>query len=691
MKQLFKEKFESIYKSTNNKASSDYRIFYNSKKNRLDLLNKIETYESELKKIDNLISQNPHPYYCEYFNNSDLLFYQFYNRGLLLKTDESDELRESIYLGFYRHKIRKALVSLSKLIPEFTFQMYQQDLECPFLNSGHDWYNISEKDYYDIMKSKVMSLSQIVELTSNILIYDIQDYLSTVKNPMDIIKQQLLIFKNELDGFKSKNLSIKTIFSKLIIFRNIDINDFEENKLKQSYEIFKGKVPLKNITKDFLNFFNSITESTGTIPIDHLTIFFVINRVRIWLNTIIEGARIEEPFELNESLTEFIMKLIENSYNQADKIIADIKNSSPISEESRIDYYKHHFDNYRTKYNQFENESWFNLISEGEEPILLYYINIIITQVDIMGHSKLFHDALIIQRVLSSLTLLLDEFKETKELDFLSISESCSSTNSILQDIVFNKEIFLKKQQIELELYKNHDSNYLPLEFHVRNFALKLIELFKLVIENFSNIFDELEPSEKGYYIFEKIKELKRSNLNLDSFDSKKLNQKGVTNYKETFLDFFEIEAQYIRDMNASNFNPLLSINNTTEKSITIINSFYYKHYNSRLSQLTDMMTFLIKNQFISEHTTIVNFRKVFNKNHIETKIIWTKSATEFSYFIKYLHNIAKKIENLKQKHWSVAVECFVMKNNVPFDQKKLRTLKKPANFELIENAVNLI
>ena len=129
----------------------------------------------------------------------------------------------------------------------------------------------------------------------------------------------------------------------------------------------------------------------------------------------------------------------------------------------------------------------------------------------------------------------------------------------------------------------------------------------------------------------------------------------------------------------------------TTEHKSKKALSFKYIKAECNGSNLSDMMTSLKDNNFIHKNTTLPNFRKVFEGKEIVVKIIWTGNVSELHYFIKYIHNIAEKVHDTKQNHWTITINCFEMSDGTILTNEKLRGQKKPAAIQKIENAVNLL
>ena len=118
--------------------------------------------------------------------------------------------------------------------------------------------------------------------------------------------------------------------------------------------------------------------------------------------------------------------------------------------------------------------------------------------------------------------------------------------------------------------------------------------------------------------------------------------------------------------------------------------SFTYKKMNTGLSNLTDLMKSLKRENLISEETNLADFRKVFSGGIVKEKIIWLGSKTELSYFIKQLNHL-EYVEPLYQKHWIAVVYCFIKKNQEPFDRFGFNVLKIPAKSKIIDSVLNTL
>lgn len=119
--------------------------------------------------------------------------------------------------------------------------------------------------------------------------------------------------------------------------------------------------------------------------------------------------------------------------------------------------------------------------------------------------------------------------------------------------------------------------------------------------------------------------------------------------------------------------------------------SFTYINNLTGQSNLTGLKDSLIRKKLIASDTDLKDFRKVFSGETIEKPIVWTGKISELHYFISQLHNKLKLVENLKQKQWEVAINCFIQENGEPYVRTKLKNQKVPATSKNIDSALKTL
>lgn len=121
------------------------------------------------------------------------------------------------------------------------------------------------------------------------------------------------------------------------------------------------------------------------------------------------------------------------------------------------------------------------------------------------------------------------------------------------------------------------------------------------------------------------------------------------------------------------------------------VKSFKYKKIITGEPNLTDLMHRLKENELIAHDTKLATFRKIFSGGAIDKQVVWTGKLSELSYFVRQLHKELKLVEDLKQKQWVVAINCFVDVNGEQYKRKKLRWSKAPATSGIIDSLLNTL
>jgi len=135
-----------------------------------------------------------------------------------------------------------------------------------------------------------------------------------------------------------------------------------------------------------------------------------------------------------------------------------------------------------------------------------------------------------------------------------------------------------------------------------------------------------------------------------------------------------------------------IAIEIPTPVDVKSFNSFTYKKLSKNSESLNDLCDSLKKNKMIADDTTTIYFKKVFSGKEIAQPIVWVGNSSEFYYFIHLLYAEYKLVDDLKQKQWKVACQCFIQPDDIKFEPSKLRLLKKPQlTAYKIEKAIDLI
>ncbi len=127
-------------------------------------------------------------------------------------------------------------------------------------------------------------------------------------------------------------------------------------------------------------------------------------------------------------------------------------------------------------------------------------------------------------------------------------------------------------------------------------------------------------------------------------------------------------------------------------KPVKVNNSFTYKDFNTRGSNIGDLLNSLKKHNLIAQDSQLPHFNRIFNNSVITNPIIWTGTISELHYFIKLLHYTKKYVQDTNQQHFAIACKCFIKPDGSHFDREKLKEQKKPRKTSaILENIVELL
>lgn len=120
------------------------------------------------------------------------------------------------------------------------------------------------------------------------------------------------------------------------------------------------------------------------------------------------------------------------------------------------------------------------------------------------------------------------------------------------------------------------------------------------------------------------------------------------------------------------------------------VNAYSYIKYRYNLSVLSTLLNHFQENGYISNETSLSDFRKIFNNTQPDKPIIWLKGIESLAYFVKLLHVDFKLIKPIKSI-WKVTAKLFTDENNQYFDSKNFKGQKVPSKAVFLENSVDLI
>ncbi|SNR46035.1 hypothetical protein SAMN06265371_103230 [Lutibacter agarilyticus] len=685
IKTCLEKQFNSIIKKARKKAELD---FENLLKTTM-LLDDFETFKFFYKenfKLENKIQKQSPTYYAE--RHPHLSFNLYWNKTYLLGIKQDEKLFDGIYSINLKHKVQIAINKYNNLIPKLTYNGFLEGQKCKYFSQYEHRKHIDQEDYDNIRRWQIDNLISLVESNVSIAIERIQKCTLNHKEISSFYTNELNIINNILNlPFKFKNTLIKYI-SQLSFINYNEVKNFDEGQIIKSINLILNK-RFNESVYDIEYFRSKKSKKECFLPDEDILIHLIFKIKYLLQNQLKKGISQDKYITINYKHE--LLNAINEAKNEANEIITKHKiDNNSNSKEKSINYLKDNlFETYRHQYMSFKNKEYFVYSPDNEFDNLLTYFSI-----NIFFDNKLDYWVKEIKTIVKIYNVLVNSYKLLKEIDKDSDGFDPNITNNhnklntrfLIEKLIINKKNYKLMEEAEVDLINYLILPSIPEEFYYLNLKDTYDNVFYETFKMFQEIIDKVDPSKQNIFLQELLKELK-----LEKIDDKLEKSLESTNsiYIDSLIDFLQVQLDHIRD--STNYNSPLTLINTKKSIKKGGKSFTYIHYKNRISQILDLMIFLKKEEFITEQTEIKHFRRIFSGEEVEVKIVWRGKISALSYFIKYLHNHSKKVEYLKQEHWEVTIDCFVMEDNEPLDRNKLRRAKKPANHELIEKAVNLI
>lgn len=143
---------------------------------------------------------------------------------------------------------------------------------------------------------------------------------------------------------------------------------------------------------------------------------------------------------------------------------------------------------------------------------------------------------------------------------------------------------------------------------------------------------------------------------------------------------------KYLDNENRNRLSKWHSINESI-KSFTLKKLPENKWFQKRiLTKITNGY----ENAFISDDTSFVSFKALFEGKYVENKVNWIDNKSSLCYFIKSLIN-SKLIVNPKNKHWQIVSEFFLFHGETiePKDLLNQKVTSDKRKKEAIDNFIN--
>tara|TARA_R110002033_G_scaffold57817_3_gene107008 strand:+ start:74 stop:2647 length:2574 start_codon:yes stop_codon:yes gene_type:complete len=550
---ILKAHFNSIYNVAKQKAEEDYKIKVLDKTKDLNDFDALKFHIQEKNRIKEIINADEHPYYVKNHSTENWLITQFASRYFLLGVDESDAFINSVYLGEYRSKLYNFIHDAEDKIPKYTFKQFLKGKRCEYYFEFENTYNIEREDYYNILEWQSNSLIDIsvYETTSSINKY--QQHLNSIENPLDFINQQFSIIEDEFLQTLNDAEKIKSILSKLYFFKDFNLGDFDNNLLLDNYKIFHSeKIDFKKITPiNVGEVLDKVKQKSKSIVGNEFTIFYTIENISYWLKSIIEGKSYKTVFSFpvwEDMLQESISKGEEEAEGIID-VLSDYAYYSEHTEQEIKDFLIERFEEYRHKFNEFEEKKLFALITDENKKALAssFKVNCFFNN-DNQKYKDDLAEVIKIDRVLWDIAGIYFNVFDTKNMEISKDKSSSVNVMFLLHQMVLDKEIYNELEQSMDDFMQHFHSLSLPFPVHIENQRDQFARLFNKGITRLQEVLNDAEPTNKVLYLQSRIKELRQREFKLAQYKNLEYSDEDERKYPKLLREFLDIEADFIKE-----------------------------------------------------------------------------------------------------------------------------------------------
>ncbi len=554
--------FQKLVATGIKKAETKYAEF-SAKLRDADHFYQLKNVVEELASVESIISESEYPFYIENHSSENYLLNQFSSRTFLLNVDESEQLEESVSWGHYRSLLWENETKLKEEIPSYSYADFLKGKVDTYFANFEKHFNLPKEDYFKIRNWQAQNLIEIITAELQPLIKEIQVHCNTLTNPQEfLISEQALI--EELSNTEPNSDAIKSLLAQMFIFSsNSDLTKYDDSLLSDNYTLCgAGKINWKFLFPEHLNpLIKKIkTKDLKLFPTE-LTVFFVLDKLSVWLKEVMEGKPVQQTWVAPDfdTLFEKIKTDADNRVKELTQQISTQLETPGISDPQAKKYLIDNLDIYRRKFNSFVSKYLFSFMKEEKNEWLKenFIINSFFGN-DTADQMKDITEAMVIHKMAWEIIGLHIEVFLTHRIDYPGKSSSHLEIMALMNQMVLDKELYNALEKSMDDFMMHFESSFLPMEIHFQNQKLLMTDLFQKSLDRLQTHLNQSDSSNKILFLQSRLKHLRQREIQLKQFDGIDGLQKHEQKYSKLFKEFLEIEADFIRETKDINFTNVL-------------------------------------------------------------------------------------------------------------------------------------
>jgi len=561
-------------KAAQKKADSYYNDNITSKINGLDLFEVLKIIDHEFKQIKRIIKKSKYPFYIENCTSLDWLVSQFASRFYLLNIDESSELKKALFIGIYRNKLRTKRNELLESSPVYTYEKFVNGEINSFFQHYPQYRNLSEEDFYKIIKWQSENVIAIISYESSMLIKKIQQHCLVIEDPFYFIMHQKAIIDNLFNYTGNDPHDIKILLSQLYIFKDFNLVEFNNNSLFENYKLFINNEFQWN--KADYNSIKKISDTMQKRPSklfsNEFLVFHTIDKISYWLDGLVNESQIQNQYTLPN-----YNKELEKVRHEADKQIENLSdamydyiNNEQHSDENIKKHLLNLYDSNRVKYNKIKEKGILHMLADDRQHVLInYFTTNAFFRNNIEETADNLKELIIVREVAWDILVAHDNYFDNKNI--YTLDNGFSEINLLINKMVLNKKLYKAGKKAQRNFFSNYNKYSLPIDYHFQNVHEELKNVFVIALKNLQKVLDNAEPSKKVIYLQSRIKEIRQSELLFKHYEVDHDFKYTVNKYSNLFKEFLTIEADFLKE--TINM-PIIAIDNNRPKILEVKPSF---------------------------------------------------------------------------------------------------------------------
>lgn len=571
--ELLEQKVTSIFNSAREAAIREFAEAIGIKLSQLDLFHQLQLLKEEYKRLDEQEQASDYPFYIHNHANLQYLLNQFSSRTFLLNVDESEVLFDCVKLGRLKLEVYVKFELTTRVIPQYSFEDFMNGVPNPILFELGITKFFNELELHKIMKWQEETLIEVVDRETSLVIKDLQTKCSSVTKPEEFLKGELVKIILLKEAPKNDIGEIGKLIFNLYSFKGMKNNNLDTTILLYSYDNFINKrCGHKFLTPSNFEYLKGKKRTKkDVIFTTEITIFYIIEKLRIWIELVLEKGSWNETyliFNWKERLEQKLVEVKQRIETDTKEIELKLVNT-PENKKEQVRF--KYFNFYRSSFNNFKNKRYFEFYSGvTSDYYLRKYTNYGYFEGNPSNEVKQIGEAIYIQNMAWRANKKFVEAAQDHFDDYSDMEEFVNEIPAILSHMVYDKISYVNTQLLGNPLMDEIWYYGLPKEMMEFNYREYLENHLESMINKLEVYLKEAEQNKGILYLQSRLKQMRLRNLDYRKYRFTDQHNKIKTKYSERLKEYLEIEADFINGTKDIETPRILTVKSSGESFDTI-------------------------------------------------------------------------------------------------------------------------